>query len=115
MLFITMCRCAGIPARGNPDGRRSAFRWNMHDWCEFHLEPWGWLPPTRRTAYSSTTTRASRVLHRDMDAYRLIVNTDYGRPLWPAKKSLRSEPLDFQRGEVEVTEEPLLRSVGLGF
>jgi hypothetical protein len=37
-----------------------------------------------------------------MDPYRLIVNLDYARELQPAKTSFRSEPNDFQRGEVEI-------------
>jgi hypothetical protein len=36
------------------------------------------------------------------DSYRMIVNLDYGCPLQPPKKSMRSEPADFQRGEVEI-------------
>jgi hypothetical protein len=36
------------------------------------------------------------------DSYRMIVNTDYGHELVPPKQSLRSEPADFQRGEVEI-------------
>jgi hypothetical protein len=36
------------------------------------------------------------------DSYRWIVNLDWGRELFPPKQSLRSEPADFQRGEVEV-------------
>jgi hypothetical protein len=36
------------------------------------------------------------------DAYRLIVNRDYGCPLVPPVSSLRSEPADFQRGEIEI-------------
>ena len=36
------------------------------------------------------------------DSYRLIINLDWGRELFPPKKSIRSEPADFQRGEVEV-------------
>jgi hypothetical protein len=32
----------------------------------------------------------------------MVVNLDYGRELYPPKKSLRSEPADFQRGEVEL-------------
>ncbi len=32
----------------------------------------------------------------------MIVNLDWGRELFPPKPSLRSEPADFQRGEVEV-------------
>jgi hypothetical protein len=31
----------------------------------------------------------------------LIVNDDIGAPLIPAKKFFRSEPWDFQRGELE--------------
>jgi hypothetical protein len=37
-----------------------------------------------------------------MDPYRLIVNLDYARELHPPKTSFRSEPNDFQRGEVEI-------------
>jgi hypothetical protein len=37
-----------------------------------------------------------------MDPYRLIVNLDYAQPLDPPKTSFRSEPNDFQRGEIEI-------------
>ena len=36
------------------------------------------------------------------DSYRTIVNLDYGQRLIPPKNSFRSEPADFQRGEVEM-------------
>ena len=36
-----------------------------------------------------------------IDAFRLIVNDDYSKPLFPAKIYPRSETVDFQRGEVE--------------
>ena len=36
-----------------------------------------------------------------VDAWRMIVNTDYGMPLYPKKIYPRSETVDFQRGEVE--------------
>jgi len=32
----------------------------------------------------------------------MIVNTDWGAALVPPKHSMRSEPADFQRGEVEI-------------
>jgi hypothetical protein len=41
------------------------------------------------------------------DSYRLIVNLDWGRELCPPFPGLRSEPADFQRGEVEVDGRPL--------
>ena len=37
-----------------------------------------------------------------MDPYRFIVNLDYARPLTPPKQSFRSEPNDFQVGEIEI-------------
>jgi hypothetical protein len=36
-----------------------------------------------------------------MDSYRLIVNEGIAGELVPVKKYSRSEPYDFQRGEVE--------------
>ena len=36
-----------------------------------------------------------------IDDGRLVVNTDYAQPLYPAKTFFRSEIVDFQRGEVE--------------
>ena len=42
-----------------------------------------------------------------MDAYRLIVNSDWGAELEPKKKFERSEPVDFQRGECETETENL--------
>ena len=41
------------------------------------------------------------------DSYRLIVNLDWGRELFPPKLSLRSEPADLQRGDVEVDSQNL--------
>ena len=36
-----------------------------------------------------------------LDSYRFVVNDDYGCELFPKKTYPRSEPYDFQRGEVE--------------
>ncbi|WP_182424125.1 hypothetical protein [Alistipes sp. AF48-12] len=42
-----------------------------------------------------------------MDSYRLVVNSDYGYPFDPPKRHMRSEPVDFQRGEAETSERNL--------
>ncbi|HSU66310.1 MAG TPA: transglutaminase domain-containing protein [Tepidisphaeraceae bacterium] len=106
MLFITLCRAAGIPARWQSGWETKRVGPDMHDWCEFYVAPWGWLP-CDPTSPPYGLQPASDPAIRDfyfghLDAYRLIVNRDYGRELHPPKQSLRSEPLDFQRGEVEV-------------
>ena len=77
----------------------------MHDWAEFYVAPFGWLPadPTYGAELKDHADPAIRDFYfGHQDSYRMIVNTDYGTPLIPPKHSLRSEPLDFQRGEVEI-------------
>ncbi|NQT12102.1 MAG: serine hydrolase, partial [Planctomycetes bacterium] len=103
LVFITLCRAAGVPARWQSGWQTRPNQWNMHDWSEFFVEPWGWLPAD--ASYGLQKHEDGRV--RDfycghLDPYRLIVNLDYGRQLNPAKQSFRSEPNDFQRGEIEI-------------
>jgi transglutaminase-like putative cysteine protease len=103
MLFISMCRAAGIPARWQSGWETKPEDWNMHDWAEFYVEPWGWLPAdTSYGLQKSDDPRVREFYFGHQDAYRMIVNFDYGCPLDPPKPSLRSEPADFQRGEVEI-------------
>ncbi|UCD28088.1 MAG: transglutaminase domain-containing protein, partial [Planctomycetota bacterium] len=103
MLFITMCRAAGIPARWQSGYSTRPHAWDLHDWAEFYVEPWGWLPADVSYGFmESDDPRIREFYFGHLDSYRLIINMDYGSPLQPAKKSLRSEPADFQRGEVEI-------------
>ncbi|HOA73153.1 MAG TPA: transglutaminase domain-containing protein [Phycisphaerae bacterium] len=103
MLFITMCRYAGIPARWQSGWESKPGDTNMHDWAEFYVEPWGWLPAdVSYGLQKSDDPKVREFYFGHQDAYRMIVNRDYGAPLQPAKPSLRSEPADFQRGEVEL-------------
>jgi hypothetical protein len=36
-----------------------------------------------------------------LDYYRMAANSDHNQPLVPAKQSMRSDDVDFQRGELE--------------
>lgn len=103
MTFISLCRAAGIPARWQSGWETLPGRHNMHDWCEFYVEPWGWLPADPSYGVLAHADPAVQEFYcGHMDAYRLIVNRDYGRELSPPKVSFRSEPNDFQRGEIEI-------------
>jgi len=103
LLFITLCRAAGVPARWQSGWETLPGDWNMHDWTEFYVEPWGWLPADPSYGLQTHPDPAVQEFYcGHMDAYRLIVNVDYGRPLDPPKTSFRSEPADFQRGEIEI-------------
>ncbi|MBP7935325.1 MAG: transglutaminase family protein [Phycisphaerae bacterium] len=103
LLFITMCRLADVPARWQSGWETAPGGYNMHDWAEFYVAPWGWLPADTSYGFKDSDNPKVREFYcGHQDAFRLIVNLDYGCPLQPAKKDLRSEPLDFQRGEVEI-------------
>jgi len=104
ILFVTMCRAAGVPARWQSGWETKRTKFDMHDWAEFYVEPWGWLPadPSYGVQKKSDDPKVRDFYIGHQDSYRLIVNLDYGRALTPPKQSFRSEPADFQRGEVEI-------------
>jgi hypothetical protein len=113
MLFIAMCRMNGVPARWQSGWESFADSGrNMHDWCEFYVEPYGWLPADpdmavnilQDTSGELDTTQSEQLaswMFGNMDHFRLAVNNEWGAPLYPAKNDFRSETVDFQRGEVE--------------
>jgi transglutaminase-like putative cysteine protease len=102
-LFITMCRYAGIPARWQSGWQSKPGEVNMHDWSEIYIAPWGWIPCDASNGLQQSDDPKVREFYLGhQDAYRLIVNRDYGCPLVPPVNSLRSEPADFQRGEIEI-------------
>ena len=103
MTFITLCRAAGVPARWQSGWETKPGEENMHDWSEVYIKPWGWLPVDASYGVREhDDVRVQNFLCGHMDAYRMIVNLDYARDLQPAKTSFRSEPNDFQRGEIEI-------------
>ncbi len=103
-VFVTMCRIAGIPARWQSGWETKPSNWSMHDWSEIYLAPWGWIPADASYGVQreSNDPKIRDFYLGHIDSYRMIVNLDYGRQLEPPKESLRSEPADFQRGEVEI-------------
>lgn len=103
MTFITLCRAVGVPARWQSGWETKPGEENMHDWSEIYVEPWGWLPVDASYGVREhDDERVQNFLCGRMDPYRMIVNLDYAQPLQPAKTSFRSEPNDFQRGEIEI-------------
>lgn len=103
MTFITMCRAAGVPARWQSGFATLPSGDDMHDWAEFYVEPWGWLPADPSYGFQESDDERVRWFYfGGLDPYRFIVNHDFGRPFSPPKTSFRSEPTDFQRGEIEI-------------
>ncbi len=115
LLFITLCRMNGIPARWE-SGWVAYPGWKgMHDWTQIYISPYGWIPVDPylgifTVSMDETLTSEQREALRDfyfgnMDHFRLIANNDHSVPLFPAKRFLRSDTVDFQRGELETDGE----------
>jgi hypothetical protein len=102
LLFMSLARSQGIPAKWQSGWMLHPRHVNLHDWCEVYYEGIGWVPVDQSFGRQNSTDEKVRNFYQTgIDAYRLIVNDDYGRPFSPAKNYLRSEPYDFQRGELE--------------
>lgn len=102
LLFMTLVRSQGIPAKWQSGWMLHPGNVNLHDWCEVYFEGVGWVPVDQSFGLQDSPDLKIRNFYRSgIDSYRLIVNDDYGQKLFPEKKYPRSEPYDFQRGELE--------------
>jgi hypothetical protein len=101
-LYISMLRYKGIPVKWQSGWMLPPKAENLHDWCEIYFEGTGWIPSDISYDLQSSTKREIREYYLSgIDAYRLIVNDGVAGNLYPHKNFMRSEPYDFQRGEVE--------------
>ncbi len=110
-VYMTLCRLSGIPARWQSGWAFFPGDQTIHDWCEIHLQPWGWVPVDPYMGmyamqYATTLSPSQRAELRDfyfggLTQYRMSANGDHDQPLSPPKSSVRSDDVDFQRGEVD--------------
>lgn len=102
LLFITLARCAGIPAKWQSGWMMHPGLVNLHDWAEVYYEGIGWVPVDQSFGYvQSDDPEVHYFFTRGLDPYRYIVNDDFSADFYPAKIHPRSETVDFQRGEAE--------------
>lgn len=102
LLFISMVRYKGIPARWQSGWMVPPRAENLHDWCEVYFEGAGWVPvDVSYDLQQSDNKSIAEFYLSGIDSYRMIINDGISGALFPEKKYMRSEPYDFQRGEVE--------------
>ncbi len=101
-MFISMLRYKGIPVKWQSGWMVPPDAENLHDWCEVYYEGTGWVPVDISYDLQQTGNVNLREFYMSgIDSYRLIINDGIAGTLYPKKQYLRSEPYDFQRGEVE--------------
>lgn len=102
LLFMSMLRYRGIPVKWESGWKVPPAGKNLHDWCEVYFEGTGWVPVDVSYGLQYSGEKKTREFYiSGLDSYRFIVNDGISGRLYPEKKFMRSEPYDFQRGEVE--------------
>lgn len=103
LLYISLMRTLGVPARWESGWMLHPGEKNLHDWAEVYYEGIGWVPVDASFGrYTASSNPAVRNFYSSgIDDYRLVANKGVGKPFHPAKKYVRSETVDSQLGEVE--------------
>lgn len=101
-LFMSMARYKGIPVKWQSGWMLHPGYKNLHDWTEVYYEGIGWLPLDMSFGLMpSSEIEIKEYYISGIDTYRMIVNDAVADEFIPKKKFHRSEPFDFQRGELE--------------
>ena len=111
LLFITMCRIAGIPARWQSGLSVTPVSVGPHDWAQFFIPYYGWLyadPSFGGSAFRAGETERHAFYFGNLDPFRMVANTDFQAPLFPPISGLRADPYDNQVGECEIGGKGLL-------
>ncbi|MDR3166748.1 MAG: transglutaminase-like domain-containing protein [Treponema sp.] len=110
ILFITLCRMAGIPAAWQSGLYVTPDHAGCHDWAGFYVEPWGWLfadPSFGGSAWRKGDTGRWDYYFGNLDIFRMAANNAILTDFSPPKKHPRADPVDNQVGELEYEDRGL--------
>ena len=110
LLFITMCRCAGIPAEWQSGFAAEPEFVGGHDWARFYAEPFGWLfadPSFGIGARRNENEERREFYFGNLDPYRMVANRAFQAPFTVDKRYFRTDPYDNQYGEIETEDRGL--------
>lgn len=103
LLYISLMRTLGVPARWESGWMLHPGEENLHDWAEVYFEGVGWVPVDCSFGrYTNAGNDAVRTFYsHGIDSHRMATNCNIGQPFFPEKIFIRSETVDSQLGEVE--------------
>ncbi len=104
ILFLTLCRCAGIPAQWQSGLAVEPDFIGGHDWVRFYVEPYGWIFVDG--SYGVSSMRAGNEERRqfyfgNLDPFRMVANHAFQENFTIPKEQWRADPCDNQLGEIE--------------
>lgn len=107
LLFITLCRIAGVPAQWQSGNTAEPGFIGCHDWALFYAAPFGWLPcdPSYGVgAHRKGSEERRQFYFGNLDPFRMIANRQFQAPFTVPKQHWRSDPYDNQSGEMETAD-----------
>ncbi|HOJ89321.1 MAG TPA: transglutaminase-like domain-containing protein, partial [Pseudothermotoga sp.] len=105
ILFITMCRIAGVPARWQSGWYANPVFASSHDWALFYVKPYGWLPVDPSFGGARRDNDAYRRFYfGNLDGFRMVANSDFMKDFQPKTVYYREDPTDNQTGEAEAKD-----------
>ena len=107
LLFITLCRCAGIPAQWQSGLTAEPDFIGGHDWVRFYAEPFGWIfaDPSYGVSAARTRNEERRQFYfGNLDPYRFVANSAFMTNFTIPKEHWRADPYDNQTGEMETSD-----------
>ena len=110
LLFLTLCRCAGIPACWQSGLTAEPDFCGAHDWVRFYAAPYGWLyadPSYGIAAVRAQNEERRKFYFGNLDACRMVANNAFQAPFTIDKDFWRADPYDNQVGEIETAERGL--------
>lgn len=110
LLFITMCRIAGVPARWQSGLFANPRTIGCHDWAQFYIAPYGWLYADCSfggAAYRAGDLERWEFYFGNLEPYRLPAACEYQGEFCFPKQFLRKDPYDNQMGEAEYEDQGL--------
>ncbi len=106
LLYISLMRSLGVPARWESGWMLMPGEVGIHDWAEVYFEGVGWVPvDVSFGRYANSDDAAVRNFYSSgIDAYRMAANSGVCGKFGVPKRYIRSETVDQQVGEVECTK-----------
>lgn len=107
LLFITLCRICGIPAKWQSGLYAIPGYVGPHDWALFYAKPYGWLfadPSFGGAAFHEGDEERRKFYFGNLDPFRMAANNAFAQPFACRKRFRPIDPYDNQSGEMESGE-----------
>ncbi len=110
LMFITLCRIAGVPARWQSGLYTTPYSAGCHDWAQVYIAPYGWRYVDCSfggSAFREGDEERRKFYFGNLDPFRMVANSRFQQEFDVKKSFLRIDPYDSQRGEAEYADRGL--------